>query len=78
MVSPIGKLNIFSQQPLLPAINSVQAIQGGSSQTAQKEFSNNPFGNTSGVNPNIGIGDTSFLAAQAGKKAGVGRTLAFA
>lgn len=35
-------------------------------------------GSTSGVNTNIGVGDTMNLPEQAGKKAGIGRTLGFA
>lgn len=31
-----------------------------------------------GVNPNIGVGDSSYIAAQVGKREGVGKTLAFA
>lgn len=63
--------------PAIQGINSAQALQGGAAfgaLTAKKS----PSDSTVGVNTNIGVGDTSFIAAQAGKKAGMGRTLGFA
>lgn len=82
--------NLFNTQ----AFKGVQASpavkrQTGAQISATQQTSGNPFaaavnnsnmfaGNTYGVNANIGIGDVSYTSAQAGKAAGIGRTLAFA
>ena len=79
-------------QPMnsIKATPAVRPYQGGASVSSTKQVSSgNPFaaavqsspmfqGNTYGVNANIGIGESSYTAAQAGYKAGIGRTLAFA
>ena len=83
--------NPFAQpKNAIKATPAVRPYQGGASVSSTKQVSSsNPFapvvassptfqGNTYGVNANIGIGDDSYIAAQAGYKAGIGRTLAFA
>lgn len=78
-MNSLSKLGIFGNIPAIQATGAASAIGAGQSGAAQNSSSNNPFrGNTVGVNNNIGVGDTSFLSAQAGKKAGMGRTLGFA
>lgn len=66
------------QQPISQAKavgQSFEQATGGN--TSSK--SNNPFGgNYVGINQNIGVGDSSFIAAQAGKQAGVGKTIGIA
>lgn len=74
------KLNLFSQKP---AVHGVGAIKSGENHStgvsSGSSAGNNPFGgNTVGVNTNIGVGDSMNIPAQAGKKAGLGRTLGFA
>ena len=73
----------------IQAAPAVKRQVGGANVSATQHTSGNPFaqavsnnsmfaGNTYGVNANIGIGETSYTAPQAGYKAGVSRTLAFA
>lgn len=80
-----SKLNLFSQLSAFKGIEPTKAVGGGSSSgevggSPAKTCSNNPFGESKmvGVNTNIGVGDTMNIAAQAGKKPGIGRTLGFA
>lgn len=79
MVSPVPALNLFTQAAPIQGINPTKS---GMPQAAAKEFSGeNPFApsksNTVGVNTNIGVGDTSYVANQLGRS-GTARTLAFA
>ena len=82
----------IQNNPFFQGIQATPAVKrqvGGANVSAPKSVSGNPFvnavntnkefaGNTVGVNTNIGIGETSYTAPQAGYKAGIGRTLAFA
>lgn len=82
----VSKLNLltsmlnFSSKAVNPVETGNTGAIGGSNpaQTAPAGKSNLFAGNTEGVNTKIGIGDASYIAAQAGKKAGKGTTYAFA
>lgn len=77
----LDKLNLFTQISGMQGVKPAQSFGGEktSGVTESKSSSNNPFGGeTVGVNTNIGVGDEMSIAAQAGKKAGSGKTLAFA
>lgn len=78
----IGKINPFAQAA---QINPTKAVNGETSSAAGATSSGNMkakanifAGSTSGINTNIGVGDMMSVQAQAGKKAGFGKTLAFA
>lgn len=73
-MNPVNKINPFSQLQPIQGANAVSLQKGASAGMEQQSPSS---GNTSGINTNIGIGDTSYIAAQAGKKAGIGKTLGF-
>lgn len=81
MTMPVNKLGIFSQAQPIKAAAATKAVGGqlsGGSSGGQAS-GNNPFsGSTVGINTNIGIGESMNIAAQAGKKPGIGRTLGFA
>lgn len=79
-VDPL-KLNLFGSASGLQGVSPTKAVagqssegSGGTSSTSSNMFSDS----TAGVNTNIGVGDTMNIPAQAGKKAGLGRTLGFA
>lgn len=86
----VNKLNLFNTQAFqgiqaTPAVKpKASAEVAGAEQTSGNPFakavsnSNMFSGNTAGVNTNIGIGDFSYTAPQAGVKAGISRTIAFA
>lgn len=77
----IDKLNLFAQTSGMQAIAPTKAVGGQpSAEVAGGASSDNPFSKegTVGINTNIGIGDTMSIAPQAGKKAGIGKTLAYA
>lgn len=73
-----AKLNLFSQANAMQAINPTQSAgrQPYLETSEGKNSYNNPFaGNYAGINTNFQKGDKMFIAAQAGKGAGVGTTL---
>ena len=77
----IDKLNLFTQSASIKPVGAAKEVQGQSfaGVSGGSASANNPFGaSTVGINSNIGVGDTMFTSAQAGKKAGMGRTLGFA
>lgn len=84
-----AKLNMFASASGMQALGSTKIIggQNGSSKVAGGSIgqsfkgsnSSNLFSSQySGVNTNIGVGESMDIAAQVGKKPGTGRTLAFA
>lgn len=76
-IMAIDKLNIFSQQmPAISGFNVIPQAPAGRQEAEPTASSSN--GSLVGVNPNIKPGEKMFLAAQRGKQAGEGRTLAFA
>lgn len=76
----MDKLNLFNPAQGMQAIQPTKAVGGQPTESSSGSSSNkNPFGGqTVGLNTNIGVGDTMNIAAQAGKKAGIGKTLGFA
>lgn len=82
MAFSIDKLNFLGQAAGMQGIQPVKQLGAEPTKgepTGASEKSNNPFSKgTVGVNTNIGVGDMMNISAQAGKKAGVGKTLGFA
>lgn len=79
-IDGIGKLLSFGN---LTATKGVSPKVGGTELPAAGQTTAKTQAPTSkqayvGVNSNIGVGDSSYIAAQVGKKEGVGKTLAFA
>ena len=68
-IKPIQQTPVVTKQPTGEA-------SGGTKPTEIASASANQ--NTTGVNTNIGVGDSMNIPAQAGKPAGVGKTLYFA
>lgn len=75
-IMAIDKLNIFSQQT--PAISGFNVIPQAPGRQEAEPTTSSSNGSLVGVNPNIKPGEKMFFAAQLGKQAGEGRTLAFA
>lgn len=77
----LDKLSLFTQKAGMQAITPTKSVGAEQARgvTESSKSNNNPFaGGTVGVNSNIGVGDSMNIPAQVGKKAGMGRTLAFA
>lgn len=64
--------------PIQPTTATPAVVKQPTEETAAKPAELATASNTVGVNTNIGVGDSSFIAAQAGKPAGIGKTLYFA
>lgn len=84
-MTSINSLNPFNQAAAVQAQGNIFATQKVGKSFAQATGENQETNNASvsssnltGVNTNIGVGSTSYIAAQAGKSAGVGKTYAFA
>lgn len=74
-VNPFAQ--VFSGQEIKPIQQTPAIVKQPTEETAAKPTEASA-GNTVGVNTNIGVGDSMNLAAQAGKPAGIGKTLYFA
>lgn len=68
----------FRGQDIKPIQQAPAVVKQPTEETAAKPTELASAGNTTGVNTNIGVGDSSFIPAQAGHKAGSGKTYAFA
>lgn len=81
-MTSVPKINpfaqVFSGQDIKPIQQAPAVTKQPPEETAAKPTELASAGNTAGVNTNIGVGDSSFIPAQAGKPAGIGKTLGFA
>lgn len=69
---------VFRGQDIKPIQQAPAVTKKPTEETAAKRTELASASNTTGVNTNIGVGDSSFIPAQAGKPAGIGKTYAFA
>lgn len=78
----IGKINPFAQTAQIKptsAVNGETSSAAGATSSGNMKAKSSMFsGSTSGINTNIGVGEMMSVQGQAGKKSGIGRTLAFA
>lgn len=78
----VERINPFAQvfrgQDIKPVQQTPAVTKQPTEETAAKPIELASAGNTTGVNTNIGVGDSMNLPAQAGKPAGIGKTLYFA
>lgn len=79
-IDGIGKLlsfgNITATKGISPRSGGTELPATGQTSAGAQSPSNKQA--YVGVNSNIGVGDSSYIAAQVGKKEGMGKTLAFA
>lgn len=76
----VAKINpfAFGAQEIKPIQQTPAVVKKSPEETAAKPTELTASNNTTGVNTNIGVGDSMNIPAQAGKPAGIGKTLGFA